>query len=246
MSDSSTAGQLKPLSKKNQSDQVVDVLKEYIASDEIQVGDKLPPELTLAKMLNVSRSTVREAIRTLSVLGYLEIVNGKGSFLRQKTVDLPLMHIVSWLESHKMELSDFIEVRQLIEPYAAAMAIERGTPEELARFDEIRRQFEGELKQGASPELGELDARFHQAIVDMAHNHVLSKMYEVVVEAFSDYRQLSSLVQYQAESAVKPHRKIAAALKERNVPKAQHAIREHLSKFYKDLTLRMREKSHTD
>ena len=108
MSDSSTAGQLKPLSKKNQSDQVVDVLKEYIASDEIQIGDKLPPELTLAKMLNVSRSTVREAIRTLSVLGYIEIVNGKGSFLRQKAIDLPMIHIVSWLENHKMDLGDFI------------------------------------------------------------------------------------------------------------------------------------------
>jgi GntR family transcriptional repressor for pyruvate dehydrogenase complex len=193
----------------------------------------------------VGRSTLREAIRTLSVLGYIEIVNGKGSFLKQKTVDLPMMHIISWLESHKMELSDFIEVRQLIEPYAIAMAIERGTTEEFARVDEIRQQYEEELEHGASPALGELDARFHQAIVDVAHNHVLSKMYEVVVEAFSDYRQLSFLVQYHAESAVKPHRKISAALKERNVPKAQHAIREHLSTAYKDLTLRMGKKSHT-
>lgn len=224
---------------------MVDVLKEYFASDEIQVGEKLPPELTLAKMLNVGRSTVREAIRTLSVLGYIEIVNGKGSFLRQKTIDLPMMHIVSWLEGHKMELSDFIEVRQLIEPYAIAMAIERGTTEEFDRVDEIRQQYEEELENGTSPALGELDARFHQAIVDIAHNHVLSKMYEVVVEAFSDYRQLSFLVQYHAENAVKPHRKISAALKERNAPKAQHAIREHLRIAYKDLTLRMGEKSHT-
>jgi GntR family transcriptional regulator, transcriptional repressor for pyruvate dehydrogenase complex len=244
MSDSHTAGQLRPLLKKNQSDQVVDVLKEYIASDEIQIGETLPPELTLAKMLNVSRSTVREAIRTLSVLGYIEIVNGKGSFLRQKAVNLPMIHILSWLESHKMELGDFIEVRQLIEPYASAMAIERGTPEEFARVDELRQQYEEALKQGTSPVLGELDARFHQTIVDMAHNHVLSKMYEVVVEAFSDYRQLSCLVQYHAESAVTPHRKIAAALQERNVSKAQRAIREHLSTVYKDLTLRMGEKSH--
>ena len=144
-----------------------------------------------------------------------------------------------------MDLGDFIEVRQLIEPYAIGMAIERGTSEELARVDEIRQQFEKEVEQGTSPAVGELDARFHQAIVDMAHNHVLSKMYEVVVEAFSDSRKLSSLVQYQAESAIKPHRKITTALQERNVPKAQRAIREHLNKVYKDLTLRMREKSHT-
>ena len=246
MSDSHTIRQLRPLPKRNQSDRVVDVLKEYFASDEIQVGDKLPPELTLAKMLNVGRSTLREAIRTLSVLGYVEIMSGKGSFLRQKTIDLPMMHIVSWLESHKMELSDFIEVRQLIEPYAIAMAIERGTPEEFARVDELRQQFEEELEQGASSALGELDARFHQAIVDMAHNHVLSKMYEVVAEAFSDCRELSSLVQYQAESAVGPHRKITAALQERNVSNAQCAIRDHLRKVYKDLTLRMRGESHTD
>jgi GntR family transcriptional repressor for pyruvate dehydrogenase complex len=215
---------------------VVDILKEYIASDEIQIGEKLPPELTLAKMLNVSRSTVREAIRTLSVLGYIEIINGKGSFLRQKIVDLPMKQIISWFESHKMELSDFIEVRQLIEPYAIAMAIERGTPEEFARVDGIRRKYEEELEHGANPELGDLDARFHQAIVDMAHNCVLSKMYEVVAEAFADYRQRSFSVQYHADNAIEPHRKINAALQERNIPKAQRAIREHLSKVYKDMS----------
>ena len=236
MSDSSTAGQLKPLSKKNQSDQVVDVLKEYIASDEIQVGEKLPPELTLAKMLNVSRSTVREAIRALSVLGYIEIVNGKGSFLRRKAVDLPMKHIVSWFESHKMELSDFIEVRQLIEPHAVAMAIERGSPEEFARIDNIRRKYEEKLVDGASPELGELDAEFHQAIVDMAHNCVLSKMYEVVAEAFSDYRQHSFSVQYHADNAIEPHRKINAALQERNISEAQRAMREHLGKVHRDMS----------
>ena len=77
MSDSSTARQLKPLKKKTQSDQVVEVLKEYIQQEDIQIGDRLPPELTMAKMLNVSRSTIREAIRTLSVLGIIEIVNGR-------------------------------------------------------------------------------------------------------------------------------------------------------------------------
>ncbi len=123
---------------------MVDILKEYIASDEIQIGEKLPPELTLAKMLKVSRSTVRRAIRTLSVLGYIEIVNGKGSFLRQKKAELPIQQIASWFESHKLELSDFIEVRQLIEPYAIAMAIERGTPEEFIRVDEIRQMYEQE------------------------------------------------------------------------------------------------------
>ncbi len=236
MSDSLTAGQLKPLSKKNQSDQVVDILKEYIASDEIQIGEKLPPELTLAKMLKVSRSTVREAIRTLSVLGYIEIVNGKGSFLRQKKAELPIQQIASWFESHKLELSDFIEVRQLIEPYAIAMAIERGTPEEFIRVDEIRQMYEQEWERGANLRLAELDARFHQAIVDMAHNRVLSKMYKVVVEAFADYRRRSFTVQEHADNAIDPHRKINAALQERNIPEAQRCMRTHLDKVYWDMS----------
>jgi len=147
-----------------------------------------------------------------------------------------MKHIISWFESHKMELSDFIEVRQLIEPYAVAMAIEKGSPEEFARVDEIRRRYEEESALGAHPKLGELDAEFHQAIVDMAHNRVLSKMYEVVVEAFSDYRRHSFSVQYHADNAVAPHRKINTALQEGNVPDAQRAIREHLSKVYEDMS----------
>lgn len=236
MSDSSTAGQFKPLSKKTQSDQVVDILKEYISSDSIQVGEKLPPELNLAKMLQVSRATIREAIRTLSVLGYIEIVNGKGSYLRTKQMNLPLGQITAWFDDHKMELSDFIEVRKLIEPYAIGMAIERCTDEELQTLDELRLAYESEWVNGASPRLGEIDAQFHQQLIDMAHNVVLSNIYQVIAEAFVDFRRRSFAVQYHADNAIEPHRKIAAAVMERNAAEARKQIMAHLDKVYADMT----------
>ncbi len=66
----------------------------------------------------------------------------------------------------------------------------------------------------------------------MAHNRVLSKMYKVVVEAFADYRRRSFTVQEHADNAIEPHRKINAALKERNISEAQRCMREHLDKVY--------------
>ncbi len=236
MSDSRTAGQLKPLTKKTQSEQVVDILKEYIASEELKVGDKLPPELTLAKMLNVSRSTIREAIRTLSVLGYIEIVNGKGSFLKQKEEDLRMNHIFSWFENHQIELEDFIEVRKLIEPYAVQRAISNGTEEELNRIDEIRREYEQEKEKGPGPKLGELDAEFHQAIVDATHNQVLCNIYKFVVDAFADYRKRSFSVQYHADNAIVPHRKIAEAIMKKDPIAAKKAMIDHLKKVYADMS----------
>ncbi|MCF7933910.1 MAG: FadR family transcriptional regulator [Spirochaetia bacterium] len=224
------------MSKKTQSDQIVDILKEYIASDKIRVGDKLPPELSLAKMLDVSRSTVREAIRTLAVQGYIKIINGKGSFLLQKRIDMPMKQIAAWFEDHKMELGDFIEVRKLIEPYAITMAIERGTPEEFKRIDAIRLEYEEEWELGASPKLGDVDARFHQAIVDMAHNLILTNLYKVIVEAFADYRQRSFAVQYHADNAIEPHRKITTAILTRNTADAQRYMTEHLNKVYTDMS----------
>lgn len=236
MSDSTTAGQLKPLSKKNQSDLVADMLLEHIASDKMQIGDKLPPELTLAKMLNVSRSTIREAIRSLSVLGYIEIVNGKGSFLRQKKIDIPMKQIASWFQNHKMELGDFIEVRKLIEPFAIKMAIERGSDEEFERINSIRLEYEKEWANGVGPKLGDLDAQFHLAIVEMAHNLVLSNLYKVIVEAFADYRHRSFTVQNHANNAIEPHRKINNALQKRNITEAQKKMCEHLDKVYTDMS----------
>ena len=236
MSDSRTAGQLKPLKKQNQSDQVVEILQEYIASDKIEVGDKLPPELSLAEMLNVSRSTVREAIRTLSVLGYIEIVNGKGSFLRQKSIDLTMKQIVGWFESHRTELNDFIEVRRLIEPYAVSVAIKRGSDLEISTVDAIRLKYEAELSTSSGKVLGNLDAEFHQAIVEMAHNPVLSNMYRVVVEAFSGLQKRSFSVQMHADNAVAPHREIMKAIKDRDTEKARTAIIEHLNKVYTDMS----------
>ena len=237
MSDSMTVRLLKPVKKKNQSDQVVEILKQYIASDEIQIGDKLPPELTLAQMLDVSRSTIREAIRTLSVMGYIRIVNGKGSFLLRKEIDMPKEQIRHWFKHHNMELSEFIEVRKMIEPEAIVLAIRRGTNEEFEKLIRIQEEFESELKSsGPNPHLGELDASFHQMIIDMAHNAVLTQMNRVLGESFTDYRSRSFQMVNHAENAVDPHRRILNAMESKDEEEALLQLRNHLDMVYEDMS----------
>ena len=64
--------------------QVVDGLKEYIMSGELQVGDKLPTERELCQQFGVGRGTVREAVCTLQALGFVEMIPGKGSYVASK------------------------------------------------------------------------------------------------------------------------------------------------------------------
>ena len=76
---------MKPIQKTSIIDQVVDSLLEFIASDRVKIGDKMPTEQELCDMLKVGRSTVREGMRTLKALGYVEITPGRGTFLLRKT-----------------------------------------------------------------------------------------------------------------------------------------------------------------
>jgi GntR family transcriptional regulator, transcriptional repressor for pyruvate dehydrogenase complex len=239
VSDSPTGGQLKPPIKKSQSDQVVEILRDYIASDKIGIGDKLPPEYSLCEMLRVSRSTIREAIRSLSVMGYIEIINGRGSFLIRKEVDLPAKQIALWFSERKMELVEFIEVRQLIEPYAIQKAVVEGSPEELAKLNKIQAEYERELEEeGPNPHLAELDTGFHQILVDMAHNKLLSNLYRIVSESFRSYREHSFSLKEHAENAVAPHRKIIKAMTDRDVVYAKAYLEEHLEMVQTDMSFK--------
>ena len=109
-------------------EQVTARLKEYIQSDERQVGEKLPTERELCDDLNVGRSTLREAVRILQASGFVENRPGKGAFIANKE-GYVVKDAVQWISENKVSLRDFIEVRMAIEELAIRLAIERAAPE---------------------------------------------------------------------------------------------------------------------
>ena len=229
---------MQPIEKVSHTDMVVRELKKYFAGDEIKEGDKLPTEKRLCEQLDVGRSTVREAIKALQVMGYVKIIPGKGAFLARKGLETPLHQIFSWFGDHKPELTDIIDVRMQLEPLAVRLAIERGEAEELRRIDALRVKYEGSLEAKADGEvLAGLDAEFHKALFAASHNMLLISLNAVVMEASRAFRSRSFSVRSHAENAVEPHRKIVAAIQAKDARSAQKHMRDHLYKALEDMSL---------
>ncbi|MDR1533903.1 MAG: FadR family transcriptional regulator [Planctomycetota bacterium] len=225
---------MKPVTRVSQTDVAVDQIKYFLLSDRIEVGDKLPTEKEFCETLCVGRSTVREAIRALQVMGYVKIYPGRGAFLETKNLDDATPPIVSWLESNKVQVEDIVEVRIGLETLAAKLASERATAEDFIALDKVRLAFEEALVNSEYDRLGELDEKYHQTLVDASKNNLLAVLNKVVSVAFLEFRKNSFRIKEHGANAVIPHRDILNALRLRDADLAQVFVRRHLEKIRED------------
>lgn len=148
-----------------------------------QEGDKLPNESALGKLLGVSRTTLREAIRLLVARGVLEVRRGTGTFVINRSSLNGDMGI-SQLEAVQLRLNDLFELRMMFEPQTAALACLRASEEELADIREKARQLEESIRLGGN--WAEADQDFHNAIVMASHNQCISMLQPIITNAISD------------------------------------------------------------
>src|SRR5438270_14092576 len=121
-------------------EQVAEQIRRLISSGQLKPGDLLPPERELAVKLGVGRSSIRDAVRTLEVMGILEPRQGHGTVVRDLSTDALVVPLASILR-HKRELvSELLDVRRMIEPGLAARAARNATPEELAHMEDVLRR----------------------------------------------------------------------------------------------------------
>ena len=226
---------MKSVERVSQIDMVVGQLKEFFLSDSIQEGEKLPNEKELCEALHVGRSTLRESIRALEVMGYVKIYPGKGAYLAQKKLNNATTSIIQWLSENKPHVTDIIEIRMALENLAVNLAVERASKEQIAHIDECRIAFEKALEAQQYDALGRCDAAFHQAIVEAAGNDFLNIISGMVSFAFADFREHSFRIKEHAANAILPHREIYKAVQNRDVEMAQLQMSRHLQKILKDM-----------
>lgn len=212
----------------SQTDSVVDELKRYFLSEQVAVGDKLPTEKQLCEKYSVGRSTVREAIRTLQVMGYVELRPGRGAFLAAKKLSGVDAALAAWIGENKPGLDESIRIRQALETLAVRFAIEKASDAELVRVDLSRLAFEDAVVRKDFLALPALDEAFHQAIIMASHSELLVTLNSIVVIAFREWRDHSFRYEDHAARAVVPHQRIATALLARDAELAELQMRRHL------------------
>ena len=158
-------------------DLVSESILALIRSGELKPGARLPSEPQLIAITGVSRSSVREAIRSLETMGLVEIRRGKGTYIREiDTNGMTDAQMLLMLADRKV-LENLIEVRVTLEPLMARLAAERATGDDLAALSQHLREMRDAPDQEAwrPPHLA-----FHQALAEATHNIILTKMWGLV------------------------------------------------------------------
>ena len=213
--------------------EVAKQLERHIA-EELKPGDLLPPERELVRMLGVSRGSVRDAIRSLELMGLLEPRHGIGTVVRSPGATPANPLATALLEKRKM-VAELLDVRQMLEPPLAGRAAVHASRDEIAEMEEILARQEANVRRG---ELGiEEDSEFHYSIALASDNSAILKVVDVLMDLLRGTRERSLQVEGRQQKSLAGHRRILAALKRGDAAAAEAAMRRHLQEM-EDIVLK--------
>ena len=209
------------------SEQTSDRMYEMIVEEaRYAPGSKLPNENELSKALEVSRTTLREAISFLVAQGVLEIRRGKGTFVAE---ELPAagMDLSSLTGLRARERArDLFEMRLIFEPATVALACQRASMEELQQIQKKAERMEQIAAAGGDWPLA--DQEFHWAIIRASHNEYMRRLYPIINNAVNDLMQLAQNRQRMEETAIRDNKLILEFLLRRDEEGARHAMTIHM------------------
>ena len=197
--------------------------------DKLKPGDMLPPERELVQTFGVSRSSIRDAIRSLEAVGLLEPRQGVGTVVRDVSAHSMLAPMASMLLQKRKAITELLDVRNILEPALARRAAIHATPQELAEMRAILERQEEKLhrRELATDE----DAAFHYAIALAADNGMMMKLVQVLMDLLRETRERTLQGEGRAEKSLAGHLRILAALERGNASGAEAAMRRHLSEI---------------
>lgn len=222
--------------EKRLSDRVAEDIWELIAIDKkFAPGDQLPNENELSAELNVSRTTLREALRILVTNGILEIQRGKGTFVKTDVDIHQDMKSFQELMDARMDAKDLYEIRLIFEPEAAYYATLRATDSELKRILDYGKQIEEKIKH--NEDRTEVEQKFHNAIAHATHNEFIDKLMPVIFQAIDKGVILSEKSELAVQDTLQDHQIIMEFMKARNAEGAKSAMKIHILHAMEDLEI---------
>lgn len=224
-----------PIQKVKASQLVEQAIKRAIIDGTLTIGDKLPSELDLSKQFRVNRSTVREAIRSLTKLGIIHVKKGpgQGSFLVENLPRTLSEKFEFFMELKKITLDQVLEFRIVIETSTAEFAAQRRAEEDLQSLKRILA-----VDRDRKMEIGSLvgsSLSFHLGIAAAAKSPLLSLILESIAELLHRCMVQTVSSREDPSESIQEHYEIYNAVLEGNSIKARHLMLLHLQSYRKRL-----------
>jgi DNA-binding FadR family transcriptional regulator len=220
-----------PIKNEKMHVQVAEQIKMLIHHEKLKVGERLPSERELCKIFGVSRSTIREALTSLEILGYIEMKAGRGTYINNINRIDNENTLVDQLEG-SVSPTEIFEARILLEPKLSSLAAQRAKKEDL---DEMERVVDEAKALDPSDINGfeDLDRKFHLLVAKAANNEVLYRFEESInnermSKLWGNLKIRSLQKKGRVDRYRTEHEEILDAIKERNPALAEKLTLKHL------------------
>ena len=215
----------KTIKKESTLEIIIQQIKKQIKKGILKPGEKLPSERNLGIQLGVSRASVREAIQALAFSGYLEVIQGKGTYILEMATQYD--EIVNFFSKFSNYSLDYLmEARIMLEGEFARLAALNASQEEI---DVIERVF-NEI--ASSKDLNTFfvkDLEFHLTIAKATHNPIMNGLMKIIGEMlYKETRKIIEISRDTRENTIETTRELVQAIKKRNAEQAKELMSEHI------------------
>ncbi len=214
-----------PIKQEKISTKITQQIKSLITRGELKPGDVLPPERELVKVLKVSRASLREALKSLTGMGFLEVTQTHRTIVKSLAAGRIIDPLDQLLKEDIQTVFELIEVRKAIESWSAYHAAKRANVDDIASLEKSVESMRIKIEQGIS--VVEDDANFHVSISKATHNkiqtHLMFSIYDILKESLGKYYESIKM-----RKVYEQHCKVVEAIKKRDSALASRRMHEHL------------------
>jgi GntR family transcriptional repressor for pyruvate dehydrogenase complex len=208
------------------ADKVADLLKQAIIGGQLKMGDRLPPERVLGERFGVSRTVIREAIRSLAAKGLVEVRSGSGTIVGRVGAGSVTETMQLYLRGAAFEYGAIDEVRVMVEVHVAGVAAERATAQDLDDMREILYAMAATAHDYQRCAVH--DAEFHRCVAGATHNPLYLVVLDSIGEPIMTVRRGTLSLPERPPMAIAAHHRILDCIAAHDAEGAREAMRAHL------------------
>lgn len=211
--------------------EIIQYIKQYIDDNNLKSGDRLPSQAELMQLIGVSRSSIREAIKTLEAKDILEVKNGKGIFVKDESTNTISAQIE--LGKEKETILELLEARKILEREIIHLVIQNATEEELDEIGKILNIIMDKYNRGEKQNVE--DRQFHLAIYNSCHNSIMNQLILSIDNLLKKLWEFPLGMEDPFTETMPLHKDLFDSIRKRNVKSAVSINDKIINMMYRDI-----------
>lgn len=215
--------------RSNLCDNIAEEMKKDIISGVIKPGEKIPGEFELAEKFEVSRFTVREAMKKLDSMGLITIKHGVGSFVNEITPGSYMKPLLPMLMMSDTDVERICEVRLPLEVQAISLCVERASEEDIHELEDLVALMEEALEKNQFERYNELDVQFHLSIAEASKNRIIYEILNTLQDLLQEQMKRVFNAPESKERSIRRHKQMVDAISNREEQLCRQIMTLHIN-----------------